>query len=181
MTSKNLIILFPGSGYTVNHPLLFYARFKYRAKGYECISIDYGDCVRKDLTLDEVIENIKTFILSQVKVIDFSSYNDIIFVSKSIGTTIAGWLAARLQNNNIRHIYLTPLEQTLQYIAADKNIGLVVCGTKDKLMPADILEGHCNKANIKLKLIAHVGHNLEIPGDAPASIEILKQIVKAYP
>jgi hypothetical protein len=51
---KNLIILFPGRGYGNNHPLLYYARFKYEAMGYECVSIEYGDAFIAGKTIDEI-------------------------------------------------------------------------------------------------------------------------------
>jgi len=178
--TKNLVILFPGTGYTTDRPLLYYADFTYRAKGYERMPISYGDCIRKDLTLDEVIENIKTFILPQVESIDFAEYDDIVFVSKSIGTIIAGWLADRLGARNIRHIYLTPTSQTLQYITHDKNISMVVSGTKDKFIDADVLKNHCKQEKIKLELIEGACHSLEILDDISASINILKRIVDLY-
>jgi hypothetical protein len=111
---KNLIILFPGAGYSVANPLLYYAGFKYYVKGYESIKINYGDCLKQDRPFDENIEAIKKFVLEQVNEVDFSIYDDILFVSKSLGTVISGWLAEVLAIN-IRHIYLTPIEKTFQF------------------------------------------------------------------
>ena len=101
---KNLIVLFPGAGYTNDKPLLYYAGFKYYIKGYKSLKIDYGDCLKNDTPFHEKIEETKKFVLNQVKDVDFSVYDDIVFVSKSFGTVIAGWLAGML-NQNIRHIF----------------------------------------------------------------------------
>ncbi|MCL2376457.1 MAG: alpha/beta hydrolase [Defluviitaleaceae bacterium] len=178
---KNLVILFPGGNYTTEKPLLHFAEFKYRAlKGYDCVKINYGDCLKKNLSPDEIIENIKSFILPQIEAIDFSSYDDIVFVSKSLGTIIAGWLTDKLNISNIRHIYLTPVEQTLPYITNNNNISMVVSGTKDKQMQADVLKNHCQRNKVSLKLIEGANHHLEIPEDINASIEILKIIAELY-
>jgi len=176
---KNLVVLFPGTGYTVSSPLLYYADFKYYVKGYDNIKINYGECVRKDISWDEIIENIKVHVSEQIKNVDFSKYEDVLFVSKSLGTIIAGWLADKLAIN-IRHIYLTPLGGTLQYIKSGKNISIVIAGTKDNFMEACVLAEHCEREKIKLELIENTGHSLEIAGDMNVNIDILKRIVELY-
>ncbi|MCL2772262.1 MAG: hypothetical protein FWD71_02835 [Oscillospiraceae bacterium] len=162
--NRNLIVLFPGGGYSVSGPLLYYAKFKYEVKGYESLKINYGNCDREGKSFHEFIEEIKAVVLRQVKEVDFSVYDDILFVSKSLGTVIAGWLADTL-NINIRHIYLTPIADTLQFIKSGKNISIVVAGTKDKHLNTDILKEHCEREKIRLELIADAGHSLEIFGD----------------
>ena len=176
---NNLIVLFPGAGYSVDNPLLYYARFKYEVKGYESIKINYGDWIKKDITFDEKIEAIKKLVLEQVNEIDFSKYDDILFVSKSLGTVISGWLADILAVN-ARHIYLTPIEKTLQFLISGKNISIVIAGTKDRFMNIDVLKAHCEQEQIKLKLIDNAGHSLEIFGNMDINIDILKQIVELY-
>ena len=176
---KKLVVLFPGAGYTVDSPLLYYADFKYYVKGYESIKINYGDCVRQDISWDEAIENSKIHVYEQMKNVDFSNYDDILFVSKSFGTLIAGWLADKLEIN-IRHIYLTPLNGTLQYLKNGKNISIVIAGTKDHYMEASVLKEHCDQEEVKLELIEDAGHSLEIMGEMKINIDILKRVVDLY-
>jgi len=173
--AKKLIVLFPGAGYSNDMPLLYYADFKYEAMGYECVKINYGSGERK--TLND-IENIKKVILNQTERIDFSQYSDILFISKSLGTIFSGWLSETL-NIKVRHIYLTPLQSTLQYIKGH-DIQIVIAGTKDKYMDTSILIQHCEKENIKLELIENAGHGLEIIGDMNVNIDNLKRIVDLY-
>ena len=177
---KNLIVLFPGAGYTVNSPLLYYAEFKYYVKGYKSLKINYGDCLKKEKPFSDIIEDTKKFVLNQVKEVDFSIYDDILFVSKSFGTVIAGWLEETLNKNNIRHIYLTPINDTLEFIKKDKNISIVVAGTKDTFLDKNILTEHCGREKIKLELIEDADHGLEITGDMNINIDILKRIVELY-
>jgi len=177
---KNLIVLFPGAGYTNDRPLLYYAGFKYYTKGYESVKIDYGDCLKNDKTFNEKIEETKKFVLNQVKEIDFSVYDDIVFVSKSFGTVIAGWFADTLKNNKIRHIYLTPINETLQFIKNGENISMVIAGTKDEFLNSETLKEHCKQEKIRLELIEGANHGLQVPEDVNLTINILKRVVELY-
>ena len=178
---KNLIVLFPGAGYTVDKPLLYYANSKYWAKGYESLKISYGDCLKQQKDFSEIIKDIEQFALNQVREVDFSVYDDIIFISKSLGTVIAGWLAEKLNMANIRHIYLTPINDTLQFIKNGGNISIVIAGTNDELLNSNVLKEHCEREKIRLELIDGATHGLQIVGaDVNVNIDILKKIVGLY-
>lgn len=43
MIEKKLIALFPGGKYSVDMPLLYYAKFKYEIRGYDVMKISYGN------------------------------------------------------------------------------------------------------------------------------------------
>jgi 2-hydroxy-3-keto-5-methylthiopentenyl-1-phosphate phosphatase len=171
---KNIVILFPGKNYGVANPLLYYAQLKYITKGFECLTIHYGDSLSEGKTLNDI----KNTVFNQVRDIDFSSYGDILFISKSVGTVLAGWLAETL-SIKARHIYLTPLQATLEYIKG-QDIQIVVAGTKDKYLDSIILSQYCEKEKVKLELIENANHSLEINGDISENIDILKRIVQLY-
>jgi len=171
---KKLAVIFPGAGYSNDMPLLYYADLIYESKGYKCLRINYGG-EGKSLSDSEKIKN---EVLSQIENIDFSQYCDILFISKSLGTTFAGWLAERL-SEKVRHIYLTPIQHTLQYIKG-QDIQIVIAGTNDKYLDTSVLALHCKKEKIRLELIDNADHSLEIHGNASESIDILKRIVELY-
>lgn len=179
MDDKKIVVIFPGGNYSTDCPLLYYAGFKFEGQGYEKISINYGDLLKRDKSLDEYVKDIKSAVLVQLKDIDLSKYNDIVFVSKSLGTVIAGWVEEKLCVR-VRHIYLTPIKETLLYIHNGKNIIAVVAGTKDKQLNADILKEHCKKENVCLKQFDGAGHRLEVWGDMDKNIEILREVVALY-
>ncbi|GFZ30047.1 alpha/beta hydrolase [Clostridium zeae] len=179
MNNKKIVVIFPGANYSADCPLLYYAGFKFETRGYEKISISYGDFTNKHNSFAELIEEVKLAVLLKLKAVDLSQYEDIVFVSKSIGTAIAGWIEEKLCIK-VRHIYLTPLNETLPYINKDKNIIIVIAGTKDKFLDADTLKEHCTKENIYLKLVEGVGHRLEVKGDMNKNIELLKDLVSTY-
>lgn len=179
MDDKKIVVIFPGRNYSTDCPLLYYAGFKHEVRGYEKISINYGDLLKRDKSLDESVEDIRSAVLLQLKDIDLSKYKDIVFVSKSLGTVIAGWVEEKL-GVRVRHIYLTPLKETLPYIQNGKDIIAVVAGTEDKLLNTDILKEHCKKENVSLKQFDGVGHRLEVWGDMDENIEILREVVALY-
>ena len=93
---KNLILLFPGKGYKVTCPLLYYAYMKYERKGYECIEISYGDFNN----IDDAKNNAEV----QINKLDFSNYDDVVFLSKSMGTVIAGEIEEGIVQQYQAHI-----------------------------------------------------------------------------
>ena len=169
--TKNVIVLFPGKRYTVTCPLLYYAHFKYERRGYDCVEINYG--------IHDTLEELYEFVLEQISKIDFTVYDDIVFLSKSLGTVISGRVEETL-SASVRHICLTPIEDTLPYLKKEKNISLVVAGDKDPFLAADTLMMHCNREGIRLEVIEGADHCLEISGDISANIDILKKVVELY-
>lgn len=179
MGDKKIVVLFPGVNYSTDCPLLYYAGFKYEIQGYEKVAISYEDLLKQDKSLEGCIKDIKNLTLTQLQQFHLSKYDDIVFVSKSLGTVVAGWVEEKLCIK-ARHIYLTPIKETLPYIQHEKNIIAVVAGTNDKQLSADILKEHCIKENINLKQIDGVGHRLEVWGDINKNIQILREIVEIY-
>lgn len=94
---------------------MYYAGFKFQVRGYEKVAINYEDFINKGDSLVEHIEEVKNAILLKLQAIDLARYDDIVFVSKSIGTVIAGWIEEKLCIE-VRQIYLTPVKETLPYI-----------------------------------------------------------------
>lgn len=129
--------------------------------------------------MEGCIKDIRNLALTQLQQLDLSKYDDIVFVSKSLGTVVAGWVEEKLCIK-ARHIYLTPIKETLPYIQHGKNIIAVIAGTKDKQLSANILKEHCIKENINLKQIDGVGHRLEVWGDMNKNIQIIREVVEIY-
>ncbi|MEG0773385.1 hypothetical protein [Clostridium sp.] len=152
MGDKKIVILFPEANYSTDCPLLYYSGFKFEVRGYEKIAISYENLLKQDKSLEDCIKDIKNLALTQLQNFDLSKYDDIVFISKSLGIIVAGWVEEKLRIK-ARHIYLTPIRETLPYIQHEKNIITVVAGTKDKQLSADILKEHCIKESIYLRQI----------------------------
>lgn len=170
---KKLIIIFPGVGYGLDSPLLYYADFVYETKGFDRIHMNYQSIFsNRDLSLENKLQKVREYILEQVKDIDFDLYDEIIFLSKSIGSVEAGILAEQLKLDVIQ-IFITPIEEAISYCNANC---IVVIGTEDKAY--ELYKNHCDKNKIKAMYIKDANHSLEVEGQPYESIDILKSVMR---
>lgn len=172
---RKLAVFFGGLGYTVDKPLLYYLIFKYKKLGYEIKKIEY--CVpREERSFDEWIPFLFADIETQWQQVDIASFEDIVFISKSMGTVIAGLLGEKVPQ--ARQIFLTPLNQTIPFLKKEKRVQLAVFGTADPYISAEILWLHCEKEDIPFLMFEKANHSLET-ADLHASLEIIEQVVDA--
>ena len=106
------------------------------------------------------------------KEIDFSVYEKVVFLSKSVGTIEAGFLAEKLEIEP-EQIYLTPVPDALPCI---KENDTVVIGTADEVYPE--CKAYCDEHGIKPLYIVGANHSLEVEGKPYESLEILKDVMK---
>ena len=167
---KQLLVIFPGLGYGVNSPLLYYADFFFETKRYHRIHIDYSNHLQ-DLSLDLQVrlEHLRKYELEQVYAIPWDEYDSVVFLSKSIGTVEAGWLADQL-HLPVKHIFLTPIAEALPYCTSTAT---VIMGTKDKHYSA--YHQHCSTHNIPALFLPNANHSLEVDDDPLKSIELLNE------
>ena len=175
---EKLIVLFPGRNYPVECPTLYYARQVALIKGYKCISIHYSDISKdRSIELSSLADILESEVNNQLEQIDWSTYRDIIFVSKSIGTVIAGRYAQK-NNLQVKNIYLTPLKETMNYMWSDNSI--VVIGEDDEYINFNYLFDYCKKNNIIIYPFKGVGHSFNDKVHIDKSISILNDIVNIY-
>lgn len=170
---KKLIVIFPGAGYGLDSPLLYYADFLYETNGYERIYMNYQNIIsNRELSLENKITKIREYVYEQVKDVDFAAYDDVVFLSKSIGSVEAGILAEKLGVNVIQ-IFITPIEEAIPY--CDSN-SYVVIGTADKAYQA--YKEYCDVNSIKALFIEGANHSLEVEGQPYHSMDILKGVMQ---
>lgn len=129
-----LAIFFPGIGYTNDKPLMYYSRKIMKSQGFDELCIEYRNLpgkVRGNIEkLMEALEMAYSQTLEQIQSIDFTQYEEVALVGKSIGTVIAVRVACKIiraafsggkeQKSNhsglitphIRLVLLTPVEAT---------------------------------------------------------------------
>lgn len=170
---KKLIVIFPGAGYGLDSPLLYYADFLYETNGYERIHMDYQNILsNRELSLENKIAMIREYVYEQVKDIDFTAYDEVVFLSKSIGSMEAGILAEKLGVNVIQ-IFITPIEEAIPYCDTDC---YVVIGTEDKAYQT--YKEYCDANSIKALFVEGANHSLEVEGQPYQSMDILKTIMQ---
>ena len=87
---KKIAVLFPGIGYTCDKPLLYYTGKLAVARGYKLVKVEYGNFPSGIKENKEKMEEAFRCGLEQAEKIlqdiCWEEYEDILFVSKSIGT-----------------------------------------------------------------------------------------------
>lgn len=156
-----IAVIFPGIGYHADKPLLYYSKKLAMTYGYDIMEIQYGTLPSgikgNQEKMREAFEKAIRYAEEQLKNIDWSSYEDILFISKSIGTAVA---AALDQKKNLLagQIYYTPVEASFQAIGTR---GIVFHGTGDPWAATDVVESECQKRKLKLYEIPKANHSLE--------------------
>ena len=176
---SKIAVYFPGIGYHCDKPLLYYSRSiacELGYKNYRNISYTYdAENIRGN---DEKMQEAYEALFSQAKAglsdIVWSDYDDILFISKSIGTIIATSYAKEYGLNHARHILYTPLKQTYLF-APDHAIGFI--GTADPWSDTDEIIRLSNAYHIPLTVYDGCNHSLEC-NDALKNIENLKDVMQ---
>lgn len=177
---KKIAILFPGIGYTCRRPLLHYAGDLADGHNYEVVRLDYGSEIvnsreRTRNALDKAIDLAVELAVLRLSRIDFSYYDDIVFISKSIGTTVACKCAEKIKIK-ARQFMMTPVAQTIPYL--DNVEGLFFSGTKDDYVETKIVINACDKHP---EMIGHIfegcNHSLEKKGDTFNNIDNLETVM----
>lgn len=177
MVKRGVLIAFPGTGYTCKEPLMTACMEKYRAQGYDIVALDYSAIPFREIdTLEEAVERAKELVVQQTQHILFDEYDDVVFLSKSLGTILAGWLAEQLTNPP-RQFYLTPVAQALPYVKRNQTVIGMVIGTEDKVFDYQIVEGFCKARGIPCRVIDGVGHKLKYDSEEETA-RLNRELVK---
>ncbi|MCR4585645.1 MAG: alpha/beta hydrolase [Lachnospiraceae bacterium] len=182
---SKLAILFPGIGYNCDRPLLYYGRKLAERNGYECRAVNYvynGDMNIRG-NVQKMEEAFKELYLQAQEILsgeDTGRYDEVLFISKSVGTVIAAAYAKLLQDkkicdaSGIRHVLYTPLEYTFKYDPANAAAFL---GTADPwCVPEEVIR-IAKERNVPIHVYEAANHSLET-GSVTADIEILKDVME---
>ena len=170
---KKLVVIFPGIGYGLDSPLLYYADFIYETKGFDRVHMNYQSIFTNiDLSLEEKLQKVREYLLEQVKDIKFDVYDEVVFLSKSVGSVEAGILAERLKLDVVQ-VFITPIEEAISY--CEKN-SVVVIGTQDKAY--ERFKNCCDENKIKALYVKDANHSLEVEGQPYESIDVLKSVMQ---
>jgi len=173
-----IAVCFPGTGFTCKEALFERLASDYIARGYDVIRLDFSHIPFREIeTLEEAVAVAQRAVKRQLAHVAFSDYDDVVFVSKSLGTILA---AQYERDNNMlpRHLYLTPLNKTLMLIQPDSRVIAMVLGTQDRFLTGRALQGFCEPRNLNCHLVEGVNHNLKDEDDAEHNQQIIDKIAK---
>lgn len=190
--NKRLAVIFPGIGYHSDKPLLYYSKKIAGQHGYEIVEVRFSGLDKSallgadKLPTPSAVDNearkkmMEAFGAAtreaeeQLAGIDFSGYEDVIFVSKSIGTVAASVYAAR-EHVSARQVYFTPLEQTFSLV--EEGNGLVFFGTKDPFIDTARIEGLCIEKKLTYRIFENGNHSLET-GDLQTDLKNMVDVIE---
>ncbi len=176
---SKIAVYFPGIGYHCDKPLLYYSRdiaYELGYKDYRNVSYTYktGNIRGDEEKMKEAYEAL--FLQTEAELADivWSEQDDILFISKSIGTIIATSFAEKYGLKNARHVLYTPLAQTYLF-APDHAIAFI--GTSDPWSNTDEIIRLSDENHIPLTVYEGCNHSLECD-DTLKNIENLKDIMQ---
>lgn len=191
--SNKLAIIFPGIGYNKDKPLLYYSRKVLLKNEYEIIDVEYrglnaenifephnklatkgifANQVSKD-RLMQFVKEAESVVKKQLDTIDYTKYDRICFISKSIGSVI-GAIYAKQASIKPYHIMITPIEYALQFV--DEKDASIFCGTEDPLVNYQNTKEICDEKRLDLYEFKSGNHSLET-GSIGLDVDYVKKYV----
>lgn len=178
---KKIAVFFPGIGYTVDKPLLYYSRRLASALGYETRLLPYSgfpDKVKGDRSkMAESFEIALSQSQSMLADLDFHSYGETVFIGKSIGTIAAAAVASRdKEKERVRFVLYTPLEETFSFPLGD---AVVFTGTGDPWvgMEHSRIPELCRERGISCYMYPNADHSLET-GNIRTDLDSMKEVMQ---
>lgn len=177
-----LAVIFPGIGYHSDKPLLYYSKKAAREYGYEIKEISYSDLPHVTAgdrkMMAAAYEKAAEQAQDQLENTDLSEYEDVLFISKSLGTVIASGYAYEHDHDKVRHLCFTPVEDTFRTLKCGS--GLIFHGLADPWCESSKVFENMKDLNAEYRLYTfeNANHSLET-GDFTRDIEIISEIFSA--
>lgn len=174
-----IAVYFPGMGYHCDKPLLYYGRKIACEQGYQdykTINYTYhAENIRgNEGKMQEAYEALFSQAEAELADMVWSDYDDVLFVSKSIGTVIAASYAEKYGVSGARHILYTPLAQTFLF-APDRAVAFI--GTADPWSSTEEIIRLSEENHIPITVYEGCNHSLECD-DTLKNIENLKDVMQ---
>lgn len=166
---KGLVVVFPG-GKGSELPILYFCAKKYVDSGWNKVFVAMP---QGKLDFDEKYAHVK----DTVSQIDFSEYEEIVFVAKSIGTVHAAKVKDELQID-ASLVLFTPIEETLPYLKKSNNIIFVAAGDKDRHLESARLQAICEAEKLPYHIESGVGHRMELKDDLCGSLQVIANVLQ---
>lgn len=174
---KKLAVFFPGIGYTCDKPLLYYTEKLTRQHGYTSLPVRYGNFPKHVKGDPEAMAEAFSSALAQTEEIlqdtDWTQYDEILFVSKSIGTVVAAAFATA-HALTVRHILFTPLCETFSRIIPGQ---IAFHGTNDPWADTDTIRTKARQTDTLLFVTPEANHSLET-GNVATDLKTLETVLK---
>ena len=157
-----LVVCFPGIGYHCDKPLLYYSRKLAACAGYDhTLLLQYTyhkDGLRGNpAALREAFDALYAQAEARLSAVDWSQYDDVLFLSKSIGTAVSAAYAQR-HSLSCRQILYTPLSLTFEFAPQH---ALAFLGTADPWSDVSSVTAAARANSTPIYLYENANHSLE--------------------
>lgn len=179
-------IIFPGLGYTIKMPLLFYTVEALIESGFDVITMDHNyadDESFLDKTMEQRGEHLKTDVdlfYDEIKQQGFDKIN--LLVGKSLGTRSIGHLMTEHPElSGVKIILLTPIlndSRLIEAISKNTDDTLIVIGDNDPFFDREVLESLKDSGKIKCYILNGADHGLQLEGDIQKTLVALQGVVQ---
>ena len=177
---RKLAVIFPGVGYTKDRPLLYYAGKLAVKNGYELVHIDFSgiewskEKLKDSDFLRKVMERCLTITEGALAKYGDMTEDDILFISKSIGTVVATAYAKK-NNVNAKQICFSPLEMIEGYVREEGAV--LFYGNADPFADCKSIEKIAKEKKREMFCIEGGNHSLET-GDPCTDIDNLRKMME---
>lgn len=175
--ASRLAVFFPGANYGPDAPLLWYTRKAALLAGCDTLSLDYGDLADTTRPFEEQLALLADEADRTIGRVLQPGHRSLLFVSKSMGTVIAGEVAGRFGSLPVSHLFLTPFALSVPYLVRAK--GVVFTGTADPKFGESHLSRIRNVEGLEAVAVPRAGHSLELEDDLGGSLRILSEVSDA--
>ncbi|MCL5124154.1 MAG: hypothetical protein M1511_06600 [Deltaproteobacteria bacterium] len=183
--TNHIAVLFPGFGYTVQMPLMYYTGRLLSESGADVFLVGYNYSQQPDFQAASGEEReiwLRTDTIAAYKMaLAQRNYERVTLVGKSIGTRAIGHLLATEEPPpSLRCIWLTPIlrsELLRNQMKRTPHQALFVIGTSDPHYDPEILAEVQEATAGQVMVIDNADHSLEITGDIVQSIHVLEGLI----
>ena len=176
---RKIAVVFPGVGYNKDRPLLYYSGKMAVKNGYELISIDFSglEWSKEKLKDADFLRTTLEICLARtgdaLSDIGDLKADDVVFISKSIGTVVAT-AYAHSRSLDVKQICFSPLEMIEDHVTSRGTV--LFCGDADPYADHGSLERIARDKGIEIISIGGGNHSLET-GDILTDIDNLKTMM----
>lgn len=185
--SHRLAIIWPGYGYRIDMPVLYYATRVALLYGYDtlCVGTNYSE----DLLYLEMPDKERSELANTEAEAAYAaatsgnSYSELLLMGKSLGTfTMLHVLESQAQAKETKCVWLTPVltsDYLYEHVLRLSPPSLFVIGDKDPYFSRERLDHLVRSARGHAFVVPGATHDLEVEGDVFASIEALSHMMQA--
>lgn len=181
--SNQLAIFLPGEGYTNSRPLFHFTEDVFINHATDVLQIDYQyrEKIYNHFSMEEICDAVKYDVNKVIEsVLAEISYDQYYLIGKSLGTIGLSSVINKIEFNDAKIIWLTPLllrDEVLEAMVQSQHSSLSFLGTNDRNYLEDRYERMIQNPNILSSLIPHINHGMQLEADTLGSIDVLKNVI----